>query len=127
MCLRGGSETQKVLDNLKGQDVKIYSAWEPMLPTDAQIAVGRATKSLTDPRVSHFWDADAGLAHSFAPVLGIDDGRAWDVYLLYDQNAEWKDTPPKPVFWQEHLGISQETKLDSVNMTAEINKLFMTK
>src|SRR5258708_20370521 len=126
MCLRGGSETQKVLDNLKGQDVKIYSAWEPMLPTDAKIAVGRATKNLTDPRVSHFWDADTVLAKSFAPVLGIKDGRAWDVYLLYDQNAEWKDTPPKPVFWMEQLGISEETKLDGAKLTAEPNKLFQS-
>src|SRR5258708_456926 len=126
MCLRGASEVQQLLDNMKGQDVKVYSAWEPMLASDAKIAVGRATKNLPDPRVSHFWDADAVLAHSFAPVLGIKDGRAWDVYLLYDQNAEWKDTPPKPIFWMEQLGISEETKLDGVKLTAETNKLLQS-
>ena len=123
MCLRGASETQKVLDNLKGQDVKVYSAWEPMLPSDARYAVGRATKNLTDPRVSHFWDSDGVLAKSFAPVLGLQNGRAWDVYLLYDRDAEWTDTPPKPEFWQEQLGISEETKLDGAKLQAEISKL----
>ena len=112
-----------MLDNLKGQDVKVYSAWEPMLPSDGEYAVGRGTKNLTDPRVSHFWDANAVLAKSFAPVLGLNDGRAWDVYLLYDQNAEWKDTPPKPEFWQEQLGISEETRLDAAKLTDSINKL----
>jgi hypothetical protein len=45
--------------------------------------------------------------------------------MLYDQNAEWKDTPLKPEFWQEQLGISDETQLDADKMTAEINRLFI--
>ncbi|MCC7308962.1 MAG: hypothetical protein IT173_15470 [Acidobacteria bacterium] len=60
---------------------------------------------------------------SFAPVLGLGDAPAWDVYLLYDGNAEWTDAPPKPIFWQEQLGISDKTALDAVKMTAEIEKL----
>ena len=43
--------------------------------------------------------------------------------MLYDGNAEWTDAPPKPIFWQEQLGISDETTLDAVKMTAEIEKL----
>ncbi len=93
------------------------------MPTDAKFTVGRATKSLPDPRVSHYWDGDAVLAKSFAPVLGIKEGKAWDVFLLYDQNAEWKDTPPKPIFWQEQLGISEETQLDGPKLKAEVDKL----
>lgn len=111
-----------MLDNLKGQDVKVYSVWVPILPTDARITVGRATKSLSDPRVAHYWDGEGELVKSFVPVLGLDE-QAWDVYLLYDQNAESKDTPPKPLFWQEQLGISEETKLDGPKLTAEISKL----
>lgn len=111
-----------MLDSLKGQDIKAYSVWQPILASDAKIAVGRATKNLPDDRVSHFWDADNVLAKSFSPVLGIN-GDTWDVYLLYDKDAEWKDTPPKPIFWQEQLGISEETKLDGEKLTVEINKL----
>ena len=93
-----------------------------MLPSDAKLTVGRATKRLDDPRVLHWWDGDNVLSKAYAPVLGIDE-EAWDVYLLYDKDAVWGDTPPKPVYWQEQLGISPETKLDRAKLTAEARKL----
>lgn len=114
---------QQLLDNeLKGKDVAVYSVWQPILPSDAKFTVGRATKSLTNPRVKHYWDGDNTLATAFSPVLGIEQD-TWDVYLLYDKDAEWKDTPPKPAYWQEQLGISDETKLDGPKLGIEINKL----
>lgn len=93
-----------------------------MLPSDAKLTVGRATKSLHDPRVTHYWDGDNVISQAYTPVLGLKE-EAWDVYLLYDKDAEWDDTPPKPVFWQEQLGISDETKLDRVKLTAKMNEL----
>ncbi len=102
--------------------MKVYSVWVPILPSDAKLTVGRATKNLNEPRVAHYWDGDSVLVQGYAPVLGID-GDAWDIYLLYDKDAEWKDTPPKPIYWQEQLGISDETKLDKAKLTAEIKKL----
>lgn len=114
---------QQLLDkDLKGKDLAVYSVWQPILPSDAKFTVGRATKYLTDGRVKHYWDADNIFATAFSPVLGIDQD-TWDVYLLYDKDAEWKNTPPKPVYWQEQLGISNETKLDGPKLAAEINKL----
>jgi len=110
--------------DLKGKDIAVYSVWQPILPSDVKFTVGRATKSLTDRRVRHYWDDDDVFATAFSPVLGID-GDTWDVYLLYDREAEWKDTPPKPIYWQEQLGISDETKLDGPKLTAEINKLLV--
>ena len=95
--------------------------WVPVLASDAEYAVGRATKSLPDDRVTHYWNSDASLTKSFAPVLGVQ--KAWDVYLLYDKGAQWADTPPKPVYWQEQLGISDETQLDADKMTAKIQEL----
>lgn len=97
----------------------------PVLASDGQFAVGQATKNIPDPRATHYWDANAEFVKSFAPVLGIN-GKAWDVYLLYDQNAEWGDTPPKPVFWQDQLGISDESQLDADKMTAKISELLHT-
>lgn len=124
LCLSGASEIQKVLDNLQGLEIKVYSAWVPILASDAQMTVGAAAKCLPDPRVTHYWDRDAELVTNFVPVLGLGKRPAWDVYLCYDQNAEWTDSPPKPNFWQEQLGISDETRLDAVKLTAEINKLW---
>jgi len=114
---------QQLLDNeLKGKDIAVYSVWQPILPSDAKFTVGRATKSLTDSRVTHYWDAENIFATTFSPVLGIKQD-TWDVYLVYDKDAEWTDIPPKPVYWQEQLGISNETKLDGPKLAAEINKL----
>ncbi|MBX3295744.1 MAG: hypothetical protein KF762_08535 [Acidobacteria bacterium] len=108
--------------NLKDQNIEVYSVWVPILPSYFEVTVGRATKTLPDPRVRHYWDGDGELVKGYAPVLGIDD-QAWDVYLLYDKDAEWKDAPPKPNYWQEQLGISEETKLDGAKLAVEIDKL----
>ena len=108
---------------MPGKDVKVYAVWVLILASDAQLAVGRATKNLPDSRVSHYWDSESETVKGFAPVLELGNGPAWNVYLVYDQNAEWKDGFPKPEFWEEQLGISDETALDADKMTAEINRL----
>ena len=112
-----------MLSSTPDRDIEVYSVWVPILASDAQVTVGRATKFRPDSRVKHYWDGDGELVKSFAPVLGIGDRPAWDVYLLYDKDAEWPDSPPKPVFWQEQLGISDETMLDTVKMSEAINRL----
>ena len=111
---------------IQGKDVAVYSVWQPILPSDAKLTVGRATKNLSDLRVTHYWDAENVFAQAFTPVLGIDQ-ETWDVYLLYGKDAEWGNTPPKPIYWQEQLGISEETKLNGPKLTAEINKLLTAK
>lgn len=105
------------------RDVKVYSVWVPILASDAKLTVGRATKFLPDSRVTHYWDGESELVRGFAPVLGLGDRPAWDVYLLYDKDTEWTDSPTKPVFWQEQLGISDETTLDTAKMSEAINGL----
>lgn len=105
------------------RDVEVYSVWVPILASDAQVTVGRATKFLPDSRVTHYWDSESELVNGFAPILGLGDRPAWDVYLLYDKDADWTDAPPKAVFWQEQLGISDETTLDTEKMSVKINRL----
>lgn len=126
LCLSGASVIQKVLDNVKSEEVRVYSAWVPMLASDTQVAVDRAAENLPDRRVTHYWDRNAELVTNFVPVLGLGNRPAWDVYMCYDRDAEWKDLPPKPNFWQEQLGLSDDTRLDAAQLTAEINKLVMT-
>ncbi|MEP6850492.1 MAG: hypothetical protein ABI999_16665 [Acidobacteriota bacterium] len=112
-----------MLDKLPEKDVKVYAVWVPILASDSQSMVGRATKYLPDNRVTHYWDGRKELVKGFVPVLDLGKRPAWDVYLIYDQTAEWKDGFPKPEFWEEQLGISDETALDADKMTAEINRL----
>jgi len=93
----------------------------PILASDGQFAVRQATKYIPDQRATHYWDGNAELVKGFAPILGVK--KAWDVYLLYDQNAEWRDIPPKPVYFQDQLGISDESQLDADKMTDEIKRM----
>ena len=98
-CLSGASEIQKLLNKLDKTDIEAYSVWVPVLASDANFTVNRATKRLSNNGVAHYWDNKGVFVTAFAQVLGLGDAPAWDVYLLYDRNAEWIDTPPKPVFW----------------------------
>jgi hypothetical protein len=123
LCISGSSQIQKVLDDLKGQEIKVYSAWVPILASDGQMTVESAAENLPDRRVTHYWDREAELVANFVPVLGLGNRPAWDVYMCYNRDAEWMDSPPKPDFWQEQLGISDATRLDAAKLTAEINKL----
>ena len=123
LCISGASQVQRVLDELQGQEIKVYSAWVPILASDAQMTVEGAAKNLSDRRVTHYWDRDAELVTNFVPVLGLGKRPAWDVYLCYDPDAEWMELPPTPDFWQEQLGLSDATRLDADKLTAEIRKL----
>lgn len=123
LCIDGASQIQSVLDDLQGQEIKVYSAWVPILASDVQMTVGQAAKNLPDRRVTHYWDRDAELVTNFVPVLGLGKRPAWDVYLCYNPDAEWTDLPPTPDFWQEQLGISDETRLNAQKLAAEIRKL----
>lgn len=122
-CLSGASEIRKLLDKFDVADTAVYSVWVPILASDATFTVGRATKLLSNDGVAHYWDSAGTLAEAFADVLGLGDAPAWDVYLLYDQGAEWLDKPPKPIFWQEQLRISDETKLNADKLAVEIQRL----
>ncbi len=93
-----------------------------MLMTDLERTVPDATKLLPDKRVIHYWDGEKKLGEAYKSVLGIDQ-TAWDVYLLYPPDAEWKEQPPKPSFWMHQLGVEEGQKLDGEILASEVKKL----
>jgi len=90
-----------------------------------ELAVSRATTRLPDERVSHFWDADGTLVRAYSQVLQLSDARpAWDVYLLFDRNAEWTDQPPAPQDWMHQLPRAPaERRLDGDALAAKAARL----
>src|SRR5437868_3664991 len=106
MCLRGASEIQsKVLEQIGSDDVRVYAVYLPILRGDEESSVPSAMKRLTDSRVSFFWDAQGETAQSYARVLKLPAGQpAWDVYLLFNRDAEWKNDLPAPDYWMHQLG-----------------------
>jgi len=89
------------------------------------MAVSRATTRLPDERVSHFWDADGTLVKAYSRILRLGESRpAWDVYLFFDRDAEWRDEPPSPQNWMHQLPRAPaERRLDADALAAKAGRL----
>ena len=100
----------------------MYAVWLPILGIDSQASMPIATTRFSDARVQQYWDANAELAKSYSPILK-GDGVAWDVYMLFDRNAEWKGTPPTPVYVMDKIGLPTGRPLDGVEMAKQLELL----
>ena len=93
-----------------------------MLAPDFEFTVRRATARVPDARAGHFWDRKGQLAKEYARVLQLGPGvKAWDVYLVYGRDAEWKEAPPAPYYWMDQIGLGHE--LDSEKLAGELKNL----
>ena len=85
---------------------------------------------LPDARITHYWDGEDKLVEDYKPILptkrvdSSEYARAWDVYLLFPPDVEWKEQPPKPNYWMHQLwGVDPKNKLDAEALAKEVNKL----
>jgi hypothetical protein len=109
---------------VKDADVRAYSVWVPILGSDEARTVGKATTRLLDRRLSHYWDGRGELVKSYSRVLGLGERPAWDVYLLYGPDAEWKTEPPAPDSWMHQLrGVDANRPLKGETLAAELAAL----
>ena len=99
-----------ILNAFPEADIRLSMIWIEMLPTDSREAAQRMAGGMLDPRVRHYFDprtthlAGNALAHG---IIHEGRGPAWDVYLFYDQEAEWNDQPPIPAEWCHQLSGGQ--------------------
>ena len=93
-----------------------------MLWFDSKRSVPQATKRFDDDRVSQYWDSKAEMTSAYSSVLKVDQP-AWDVYLLFDRDAEWKEQAPQPVFWMDQLGLEHGTPFDGRKLAQEMRVL----
>jgi hypothetical protein len=94
---------QTVLDRKKDASVDVLVVWIPAIAGDDYAAALRSLAKIHDDRSRHYWDGSQALGEAFAPVLEIRSQMAWDVYLLYGPDAEWKSGPPAPAEWLHQL------------------------
>jgi hypothetical protein len=111
-----------VLDKVKGEDVAIYAVWLPILGIDSKASMPIASKRFTDPRVRQYWDAKAEMSQAFQPVLKTEE-TVWDIYMLYDRNAEWKQAPPSPVYFMDKIGLEGGIPLDGAELAKQLEAL----
>ncbi|MGH9899692.1 MAG: hypothetical protein ACRD63_04165, partial [Pyrinomonadaceae bacterium] len=129
-CIDGASIVQKkVLSQIKDKDVRVYSVWVPILQNDAESVVPEAKKKLSDQRVSHYWDGKGELSKSYTDLLHlkhVSTGElvpAWDIYMIFPRDAEWRDVPPTPSYWMHQLPLGEERRLNGDTLTIEVKKL----
>lgn len=115
---------QTVLEKKTGVPLDILIVWTPAIAGDDYAAANRSVNKVPDSRARHYWDGSQGLGEAFSPVLGIRSRMAWDVYLLFGADAEWKDGPPVPAAWLHQLvGEDPGRELSEERLEEEMAKL----
>ena len=94
-----------VLGAIDDRSLRAYVVWIPILQDDSPAAAVEARVLVSDPRATHYWDADGRLPKLFHSVLQLPaEWPAWDVYLLYPPGVTWRDEAPPPSYWEHQLG-----------------------
>jgi hypothetical protein len=81
----------QLLAQLPSDQFRVYAVWLPMLWGDARERWDGTTMS--DPRVTHFWDGETLVGEWFAEEVEGYRGVSWDVYYLYGPDAKWESIP----------------------------------
>ena len=70
--------------------------WVKRWATDTRAEIDGA--GMIDPRVTHLWDAGNLVGQGFLARFGVDfGGLDYDFFLLFDRNAAWGPSAPRPV------------------------------
>jgi Clp amino terminal domain, pathogenicity island component len=96
-CLAGARwAAQNILQRYQNAQLQVYVVWVKRWALDTRDEIDGA--GMIDPRVTHLWDAgniiDQGFLDQFGVYLG---GLDYDFFLLFDRDATWGPTPPRPV------------------------------
>jgi hypothetical protein len=91
---------------LENQAVNLAAmiVWIEMLPEDGAADVKALAGEMADPRIRWFHDPKRRVGRAIATSLGATGEIAWDVYLFFGADAEWKQQPPAPNQWIHQLG-----------------------
>ena len=113
---------ETALAKVTDANLRVYVVWTPILAPDYEITVKRATTWVPDARASHYWDRGGQLSSDYARLLQVGPGRkAWDIYLVYGADAEWKDGPPTPYSSMDQIGLGRA--LDAEALAIELKTL----
>jgi hypothetical protein len=84
----------------------VMVVWIAILPEDSSEAAEGASRLFHSVRkVRQYYEPSGRIGREIAAMLGADEsGIAWDIYLLYERDAEWRERPPRPGDWAHQLG-----------------------
>lgn len=98
-----GAAHEAILNCYPDAPIDVFIVWIRMLESDNQAAAERAARIFDDRRATQFYDGHQRVGSALADGL-INEGLAWDIYLLYRPGARWNAGPPKPAYWSHQLG-----------------------
>lgn len=109
----------KVLELESSGRIKVYLAWVPRF-RGMERDVPKATGTMADARVSHYWDGDSQLVKGYTRTLGLPED-AWDIFLLYGPDARWDGAdPPAPEYWMHQLGSARNPRVAGPYLDAAV-------
>jgi hypothetical protein len=74
--------------------------------------------------VTYFKDPDSLSGQLWKRVLDIEREIAWDVYMLYSAQAEWKADPPQPDYWMHRLwGVTKAPHFEQATFAAKLKEM----
>jgi hypothetical protein len=87
------------LEETEGRPLAVYAVWFEMFGSDSESRW--PSDLLTDPRVTHFWDAEKVVGTWYGEhVTAKSSGHVeWDAWFLYDAGATWDDGPAPLIDW----------------------------
>ena len=85
---------EQILERHPDADLAVYVVWLPVLASDERFGVADV---LVDERVRQFWDNDRLVSDEVGRLAGVDEGLAWDVYLVFRPDATWDRRLPAPL------------------------------
>jgi hypothetical protein len=115
---------QNVLKDVPDDRLRVYVIWDPIFGGNFDSEAKKLSNAFRDRRVSYYEDPDSLAGNLWERVLITKREIAWDVYLLYDVDAQWETEPPKPEFWMHQLdGVTIAPRLDEGEFTIEVKAL----
>ncbi len=114
----------------KDARIKVYVVHDPVIGgTDKDIPA--AAELLHTRLARHYWDPSGDFGRQMSQVLGLFHGAkpvyAWDVWMIYPQNAVWTvKAPPLPALLMHQLGGLDQAMfppLDSKQFLAKVDEM----
>ncbi|MFQ5694389.1 MAG: hypothetical protein ACE5HB_00200 [Terriglobia bacterium] len=97
------------MEEIASDRLATYVVWLPVLNFQDARTLQRNTRKesrrLPGPRSLHYADPEGYAGHAYSKIMEIPYGApAWDMYFAFGPDAEWKDGPPAPDYWEHQLG-----------------------
>jgi hypothetical protein len=96
VCLQGASAIEKILQEERDPNIRVFVVWEPVLPTDLGAPSTATLRRISDRRASQYWDKE----HLISRLLGERDRSSvvWDYVAVYRPGTLWDSVPPGPLY-----------------------------